>query len=119
MAAGIKFSSLKIEGRGEVVLVGEPLTGFNAPEFIPVKFDDGTFGILSLPGASIFEWVGEESDELNNAIKFSSKMPQIETLATGIIRIYVVNKDGRAGCIRYHYGFGKEDREDYLTWEPK
>jgi hypothetical protein len=106
----------RVDRRGVVAKVGTPIpASTNAPRLYPVGFEDGTYAVLLEHGRPLV-WFGKGSRGLNRAIKNSSVMPEVATLATGVIRIYIQDKNGRKGIIRYHYGMGKEDREDYVMW---
>ncbi len=87
----------------------------NAPGLIPVQFQDGSYAVMFFEGYPLTCY-GPEGEDLTQAITHSSKMPVVSTLATGIVHITVSDQNGREGHIRYHYGMGKEDREDYIEW---
>lgn len=111
----------EIVDRGEIIRVGNGIPAtMNAPHYWPVQFEDRTFGILVDPKCSrLLTWYGDdEADELNEAIRLSIQMPVVSTLGTGIMRIEVKRDDCATGIIRVHYGFGKEDRIDFLKWHP-
>jgi hypothetical protein len=105
----------EVVGRGMVQEVGISIPdSVNAPTLTPVRFEDGSHAILLESGRPL-EWGGPGSRSLNHAIFKSTKMPEVRASGSGIVHIMVWTKD-KVGHIRYHYGFGKEDRKDYIVW---
>lgn len=100
----------------QIVAVGEPVPRWlNQPQCCPVRFDDGTCGV-------VWNWtegsrlIISDRDDWNEAVRRSATMPTVGAIGSGVMNVWVTNEDGRKGRLRTFYN-DKMDLSDEVIWK--
>ena len=105
------FIGETLEGK-LVVEIGRPVDArFNAPELVPVRFLDGTYGVIWDTVNCLM--LHSDNPKVNRAIKYSTKMPLVSPgHGSGVMWITVYpDKDIAYAGIKVYYN-DKADRSD-------
>ncbi len=101
----------------QIVAIGDPIPRWkNQPQCCPVRFDDGTCGVVWDWTAGIRVVTSEQSD-WNAAVRYSHTMPKVGAIGSDVMNIWVTNRHGQRARLRTFYNEKADMADVFGLWK--